>query len=536
MPRPFELEAVVFDFDGTLTAPGAIDFPGLREALGCPPGTYVLEYARSLSGDARVRAEAILGRFELEAAARSVPNSGAEEAVTWLHSRGIRVGVVTRNALATVERSLANFRRLSLADFEVVVTRDDEISPKPDPEALLHAAARLGVAPARVMIVGDFEFDIEAGRRAGAITAYLPEDEHAPSYDADFTIGSLHELSGVVRLGLPLPLGKLPNEYLDLYLAGRPAARDPSVIVGPSVGEDVVAVDVAGRDVLVAHPDPITLARGDLARYSVVVNANDIATSGGEPRWFLSTVLLPPGTTPSQALALLDGIANACDEADVVLAGGHTEVTDAVARPVVSGAMLGIVERAGLRDKRGIARGDRIVFTKGVAVEGTALLAREMGEALRRLGMSDEELARSADLLGRMSVLPEARIARGFDGVRAMHDVTEGGLATALVELSSAGGRRISVDRARIPVLPETERICELLGGDPLGLIGSGSLLIACAATQCDMLLSALVEAGIQAADIGEVGKEGVGIDAFDDGRPTEWPAFDVDEAARLLA
>ena len=132
--------------------------------------------------------------------------------------------------------------------------------------------------------------------------------------------------------------------------------------------------------------------------------------------------------------------------------------------------------------------------------------------------------------------MPEARLAAGFAGVRAMHDVTEGGLATALVELSVACGREIAVDRSAVPVFAETARLCALLGADPLGLIGSGSLLICCDPDESGALLEALRAAGIEATEIGALGRPGAGVTARADGRPAAWPAFAVDEAARLLA
>ena len=228
----------------------------------------------------------------------------------------------------------------------------------------------------------------------------------------------------------------------------------------------------------------------------------------------MTTVLLPAGTTPSQALALLDELADAAAAQGVTIVGGHTEVTDAVTRPVVAATTIGVARRTDLREKRAVRVGDRILLTKGLAVEGAALLARELGERLRAFGMSDAELAACRDLLDRVSVVPEARIAAGFAGVRAMHDVTEGGLATALRELASAAGRDLVVHAERVPVLPEGLRICTLLGADPLGLIGSGSLLICCDPAETEALRARLDQAGIAAADIGEFGGAHVRIPA----------------------
>ena len=353
--------------------------------------------------------------------------------------------------------------------------------------------------------------------------------------DCDFVVGRLAELDDVVRLGLPLAPGKLPNDLLAGFLGGL-AGGDPALVVPPAVGEDVAAFDLAGAELLVAHGDPITLGGADVGAAAVLVNVNDIAAAGAEPRWLLATVLLPAGTTPSEAQALLGGLAEAAARAGVTLAGGHTEITAAVTRPVVSLTALGTVARAELKDKRSARTGDRVLLTKALAMEGTALLAEELGDRLLALGMGAEELAACRALQERTSVLPEARLAREVAGVRAMHDVTEGGLATALRELAAATGRGVRVHRDRVPVAPETARVCALLGADPLGLIASGSLLICCDPAGAAALAGALEAAGIPAADIGELTEEGAGVVALERDLPAPWPEFATDEAARLLA
>jgi hydrogenase expression/formation protein HypE len=541
-PRPFRLEAVLFDFDGTLTMPGALDFPAITRELGCPPDRFVLEYVESLPpGERRDQALAALENFELEAAARARPNAGAGEVVRGLRRHGLKVGVITRNGRPAIDRALANFDDLGTADFDVIVTRDDPYPPKPAPDGVLGAAAAMAVDPTRLLVVGDSILDALAGRAAGAVTAFLTNRQPAglplPAEAAacDFVVASLDELDRVARLGLPLAQGKLPADLLAAFL-GSLGPTDPSVIIGATIGEDVAALDVSGHEVLVAHCDPITLTTANLGRQAVIVNANDIATSGADPRWLLATVMLPPGSSTAEALHLLGGLSEACRELDVAPVGGHSEVTAAVTQPLVAGTMLGLLRRSDLRDKRSAHEGDRLILTKALAVEGTALLANELAGRLTEAGMGQDELARCRALAGLLSIVPEARIAATYAGVHAMHDITEGGLATALVELSVACGREIAVERHAIPVYEETTRLCTLLGVDPLGLIGSGSLLICCAPEQAEALLEALRAGGIAATDIGVLGQRGVGVRASACGRPVAWPVFAVDEAARLLA
>ena len=558
VPRPFRLEGVLFDFDGTLTRPEALDFALIRREVGCPDDAYVLEYVLALpEGGERAAALAALERFELMGAAQAEPNPGAEDLVRRLRGLGLRLGVITRSGRAAVAAVFARFAELGVelraADFDVIVTRDDDLPHKPAPDGVLHAARLMDVPPERLLMIGDYHLDVQAGDAAGALTVYLensggparpaapgPDDDAAPPA-ADFLVHSLDEVDDVVHLGLPLPEGKLPNDLLTSYLrrvaggTAPDAAPDAAVIVGAGVGEDVAAIDISRDEVIVVHGDPITLTSANLGRYAVLVNANDIATSGALPRWLLTTVLLPPGTTSSEALSLLGGIVEAAADLGIAVVGGHTEITDVIARPLVSATMIGTLARADLRDKRRGAAGDRVLLTKAIAVEGTALLAAELGGKLRALGMTDAELDVCLGFFERISVLPEARVAASFDGVHALHDVTEGGLATALEELAIASGRRVTVHAAAIPVYPETRRICDLLGADPRGLIGSGSLLVCCAPGETDALLAALSKEGITATVIAELGEEGGGVIAEDDGRTAAWPRFARDEAVRLL-
>jgi hydrogenase maturation factor len=197
--------------------------------------------------------------------------------------------------------------------------------------------------------------------------------------------------------------------------------------------------------------------------------------------------------------------------------------------------LVGTVAKKDLLDKRNIQPGDSIIMTKAAGIEGTAIIARECAKLLRGTGMPETEIAECGQYLDQISVLEEARIAARSGAVSAMHDVTEGGIVTALEELGAAGGCKIRVAMEKIKVYPLTERLCSLLAINPLGLIGSGCLLICCKAEASDNLCAALTSAGIDNAVIGEVLDRGEGIDAFYNGTPAAWPHFVVDELARFF-
>jgi hydrogenase maturation factor len=336
-------------------------------------------------------------------------------------------------------------------------------------------------------------------------------------------------------MATPLPLGKLRPALLRDLLA-RHAAPDARVIVGPRVGEDAAVLDMGDR-YLVATTDPITFVTEDLGWYALVVNANDLAVRGAAPRWFLATCLLPEGrTTEAEVAALFAQLGAACQALDVALVGGHTEVTPGLDRPIVVGTMLGEVEKARLVTTGGARPGDALVLTKGVPVEGTSIIARARTAELRARGYDDAWLARARGMLGRLSVVPEALLASDLVPVHAMHDPTEGGVATALWEVADAAGVGLAVEAERIPVLAEGAALCREFGLDPLGTIASGALLLALAPADAGIVLHALAREGIDAAFIGRVVSREAGVVLTRGGQPAPLPRFDQDEITRLFA
>jgi hydrogenase maturation factor/phosphoglycolate phosphatase-like HAD superfamily hydrolase len=464
------------------------------------------------------------------------PASDAETVLGYLRSKDIRLAIVSHGSLTSVQKMLANLSNISVSDFDPVISREGLQVPSPDINAVALALKKIKLLAHHVMVVAAEPAILQDAQKAGATTVFF--DPSAPSEKSpvgtDFHISQLTELKSIVRQGVPLPPGKLPNDLLREYL-NQFVFDDPSILINPGVGEDTAAVNIAPEEVLVLKSDPITFATDSIGQYAVLINANDIATSGAKPRWLLTTLLFPCGVTPYEIRNVINELKAFCRQWDITLCGGHTEITDAVTRPVVTGMMAGTVARHNLIDKRNMAPGDRVLLTKGVAVEGTAIITREFGDRLQNLGMTDSEIDAGRQFLTHISIITEARIAAESGSVSAMHDVTEGGLATAAEELSIAGGHKIKLDMDTIPVFTETRKVCRLLDIDPLGLIGSGSLLICCRLDGCKSLMSAIHRAGIDVACIGEVLEEGQGIAALKKTQPTPWPQFEVDEITRLF-
>jgi hydrogenase maturation factor len=336
---------------------------------------------------------------------------------------------------------------------------------------------------------------------------------------------------------LPLRVGKLPPGLLGRLLEGY-APKDPRVVVGPRLGEDAAVIDMGDR-YLVATSDPITFATEELGWYALHVNANDVAVRGARPRWFLATLLLPEGRTDEDAVSrLFAEVGAACEELGVALVGGHTEVTYGLGRAVAMGTMLGEVAKDKLVTTGGAQVGDAIVLTKGVPLEGAAIIAREKEAELRARGAPAALLARAKGLLRRpgLSVLPEAEIACELATVHAMHDPTEGGVATALHELADAAGVGVRVDRSRIALIPEGAELCRAYGLDPLGTIASGALLMTLSPAEAGIVIHALAREGIDSHFIGQVVPREQGRILVDGTRQVPLPLFEQDEIAKIFA
>jgi len=347
--------------------------------------------------------------------------------------------------------------------------------------------------------------------------------------------------------------GKLDPGLLEELIRRCPLS-DPRVVMGPGIGRDVAVLDM-GDHLLVAKTDPITFAADEVGWYLVQVNANDIATAGARPRWLLVTLLLPEkNTTRGLVQRIHADLTRACSELGISLVGGHTEITHGLDRPILVGQMLGEVARDRLVRPEAARPGDVLLLTKGIAIEGTSILGRDLGEELAR--RTDEGLARACARFLHdpgITVVRDALAACEAGGVHAMHDPTEGGLATGLWEFSRVTGCGLEVRQDAVPVYPETRRACEAFGLDPWGLIASGALLIAAdpAYEQAIRDLLSRTRPGPSSPGVGENALQAEGIPCTVIGRllergepcrlitpegPQDLPRFDRDEIARLFS
>ncbi|HKX19760.1 MAG TPA: AIR synthase family protein [bacterium] len=273
-----------------------------------------------------------------------------------------------------------------------------------------------------------------------------------------------------------IPVGKVPPDALHELVYRHLGVRRADVLVHSAFGEDCAVVDFGG-DLAAVTTDPITGAGQDLGWYALLVGTNDLAAAGAEPVAVVLTILLAPDRAAEDLARIMRDAGTAAASLGVEIAGGHSEVVAGLDRAIVVVTAFGRVPRGRLIRSGGARAGDAVLLTKAAGIEGTAILADVRGAGLAG-PLGDGALARARAFRERLSVLPEARAAAAA-GAHAMHDVTEGGVLGAVYEMAAASGLGVVLEADRVPVLPETQAICDALGADPLALIGSGALLVA---------------------------------------------------------
>jgi hydrogenase expression/formation protein HypE len=313
--------------------------------------------------------------------------------------------------------------------------------------------------------------------------------------------------------------GKATSELFEQVILRRLGAGDDDVLVGPQHGVDVGVVRVADGVAMALTADPVFVVPAygweRAAWFAVHILASDASTSGLPLRWMSVDLNLPPSISDEDLTALWDAFHRTCEELGIAVVTGHTGRYDGCDWPMVGGATCLALGAADAFVTSTMARvGDAVVVTKGAAIETTALFAATFPD---RLGAAvGQDILRAADaLFESMTVVPEAVLARGFGlrdaGVTSMHDATEGGVLGGLLEVATASGTGIRVDRDRIPVRPEVHAVCEHIGIDPYIAISEGSLIATVVPERAEAFVQMLAGAGIDASVVGELRPPGEG-------------------------
>lgn len=294
--------------------------------------------------------------------------------------------------------------------------------------------------------------------------------------------------------------GKLNWDDLKEIINNNKGVLREEVKVRNSIGEDCAVIDF-DRELCILSTDPITGASSNIGKLAVNINCNDLASSGGEPIAILVTILAPEGTSLEEIKLLMREIHQEAKKLNLEIIGGHTEVTAAVNKMVVSCTAIGKSRKGKAITTSGAQLGDDIVVTKKLAMEGTVILINEYREKLEEI-LSSEEIKEGLDYINYISVLKEGNIGARME-VNSMHDITEGGLLGALWEVAEASYKGFEIYEHKLPLSNVTKKLCTYLNLDPLRLISSGSMLITTSNGQ--QLVEELKSHGIEGTIIGKI-------------------------------
>lgn len=301
--------------------------------------------------------------------------------------------------------------------------------------------------------------------------------------------------------------GKLSNELLEKIVLKYITHKRDDILAGAAIGYDNALVDF-GDEVAILSTDPITGALHDIGKLAVHVSCNDVSTSGGTPIGILITILAPPETRHEDIEMIMKDVSGTAGRLDVEIMGGHTEITDAVNKIVISTTVIGKIKKERLQVIGNIQVGDKLLMTKTAGIEGTSILLNDL-ESYFKDKMDMDMIEEGKGYSKYVSVVDEGKIS-GKYGVNYMHDITEGGVLGAIWEAHKAIHKGIKVFKDAIPITDITRELCDILDINPLRLISSGSMLIIASDEILDDLKKEFKEKNLQLTIIGEVIDDGI--------------------------
>ncbi len=309
-------------------------------------------------------------------------------------------------------------------------------------------------------------------------------------------------------------LGKLTPEAFSRIIAPHLGAARSEVLVGPRAGHDAAIVRIGAGRVLAVTTDPLSvipaLGPARSARLACHLIASDLWTTGIPPAYASVDFNLPPGFSDAAFAEYWLAMSHAWSELGVAVVTGHTGRYEGCDLSIVGAATLIGVGDEGRYLTPGMAQpGDRVLITKGFAIETAAVTAALCPLRLRARLEDDAAFERLVALESQVSVVADCRallrVGVHDRGVTALHDATEGGVYGGLLELAKACGGDVRIERSRVPLRPEIAEACEVLGVAPEWALAEGALIACVRPEFVDDAIAALAADGIAAADVGEV-------------------------------
>jgi thiamin-phosphate kinase len=301
-------------------------------------------------------------------------------------------------------------------------------------------------------------------------------------------------------------IGKIDKEIFDKIIFPHLGKEDKRVIIKPMPGVDAGAVEIDEERVLVIACDPtfgMPVIMPFFGWAIVHICASDVAVLGAKPEFMAISLLLPPETDVEVLKSVWLQISDECQKLGITVVGGHTGIYPGIGYPLNGGCtVMGIARKDELTPASNARVGDKVVITKGPAIEAAGILAYQGEEKLKRF-IDSNLVEKAKNLIWEMTVVKDALIAKKY--AHAMHDATEGGLLNGIYEIAEASKVGVKIFEEKIPILEEVKIICEYFQIDPLIAISEGTLIITVEEEKVDELIKELKENNIAAWEIGEI-------------------------------
>ena len=279
--------------------------------------------------------------------------------------------------------------------------------------------------------------------------------------------------------------------------------NDKYILTKASPAQGFLATSGKDGCIYVAASDTVSGKFEGQCRHAVIGAANGAASSGARPECAAITAVLPEHFDERNIKELAREAAEVCRELGISAEGGHTEISDAVSRPVITAEVFGRSEDGVIYSVRDIEPGDDIVITRSIGMEAVSVLIREKREALESR-FAPDFLKRAYEYSKNISIVSEAIFAKSCkEKISAMYDLSEGGIFSALWRIADDSGCGLEVDLKSIPIRQETIEICEFFNLNPYQILSGGALLIA--SKNGEALAEKFEALGTEAAVIGKM-------------------------------